>query len=75
MPRVRQRVQAGPWLNAEDVGGSSARFFTYQVEVTAVAPTLISNTVEATSDGPDAYLVATADLPVTYRLYLPLLRK
>ncbi|MEJ2749002.1 MAG: S8 family serine peptidase, partial [Anaerolineae bacterium] len=62
-------------LDPAIVGGSSARFFTYQVEVTAVAPTLISNTVEATSDGPDAYLVATADLPVTYRLYLPLLRK
>lgn len=62
-------------LDPAIVGGSSARIFTYQVAVTAVPPTLISNTVAATSDVPANYLVATADLPVAYRLYLPLLRK
>ncbi|MCB9421051.1 MAG: S8 family serine peptidase [Ardenticatenaceae bacterium] len=57
------------------VGGSSAKVFTYQVEVTAVPRTLITNTVTATSDGPTTDLVALADLLVEYRVYLPLVRK
>jgi hypothetical protein len=58
-------------LDPAVVGGSSARIFTYQVEVTAVPRALISNTVTATSDGPTTDLVALADLLVEYRVYLP----
>jgi uncharacterized repeat protein (TIGR01451 family) len=62
-------------LDPAIVGGSSARIFTYQVEVTAVPPAIISNTVTATSDGPAAELMALADLLVEYRVYLPLVYK
>jgi uncharacterized repeat protein (TIGR01451 family) len=62
-------------LDPAIVGGSSARIFTYQVEVTAVPPALIANTVTATSDGPAADLIALADLLVEYRVYLPLIHK
>jgi hypothetical protein len=62
-------------LDPAIVGGSSARIFTYRVEVTAVPPSLITNTVTATSDGPASELVALADLLVEYRVYLPLVYK
>jgi hypothetical protein len=62
-------------LDPAVVGGSSARMFTYQVEVTAVPPALLSNTVIATSDGPASNLIALADLLVEYRVYLPLVYK
>jgi uncharacterized repeat protein (TIGR01451 family) len=60
-------------LDPAVVGGSSAKIFTYQVEVTAVPRTLISNTVTATSNGPTTDLVALTDLLVEYRVYLPVL--
>ena len=53
------------------MGGSSATIFPYQVEITAVPRSLISNTVTATSNGPTTDLVALADLLVEYRIYLP----
>ncbi len=62
-------------LDPAIVGGSSAKIFTYQVQVTAAARTLITNTVEAASDGPEPSLVALADLPVEYRAYLPVVFK
>lgn len=62
-------------LDQAIVGGSSAKIFTYQVQVTAAARTLITNIVEATSDGPEPYLIALADLPVEYRTFLPLVRR
>ncbi len=62
-------------LDPAVVGGSSARIFTYQVAVTAVPRSLISNTVTATSDGPTTDLIALADLLVEYRIYLPLVNR
>jgi uncharacterized repeat protein (TIGR01451 family) len=62
-------------LDPAVVGGSSAKVFTYQVEVTAVPRALITNTVTATSDGPATNLIALADLLVEYRIYLPLIHK
>ena len=62
-------------LDPAIVGGSSAKIFTYQVQITAAAGTLLTNIAEATSDGPTPYLTALADLPVTYRQYLPLIKK
>ncbi|MCP4427813.1 MAG: S8 family serine peptidase [Chloroflexi bacterium] len=71
LPKNGTTLQLDPAI----VGGSSAKIFTYQVEVTAAAKTQITNIVEATGDGPDTHLSALADLLVEYRIYLPVVRK
>jgi hypothetical protein len=53
------------------VGGSSATIFTYRVKVTAPTGAIITNTAEASSNT-GSFAVATADVLVEARFYLPL---
>ncbi len=62
-------------LDPAVVGGPSAKTFTYQVQVTAEAGTLLTNTVEVTSDGLGETVTAVADVFVEYRRYFPLIFK
>jgi uncharacterized repeat protein (TIGR01451 family) len=64
-------------------GGDYIKTFTYQVEITAGAGTLLTNYLEVTSDAPDlevASMSAMADVsvietPPTWYLYLPVILK
>lgn len=60
-------------LNPATVGGSSARLFTYRVQVTAETATLLTNQVDVTSEGPMAQMTAVADTLVQYRRLLPII--
>ncbi|RMG89400.1 MAG: DUF11 domain-containing protein [Chloroflexi bacterium] len=62
-------------LDPAIVGGSSARVFTYQVMVTAVSGSLLTNTVQASGDVANSTLQGTAVTAVGWFIHLPIIAR